>query len=168
MNDRKIINLDWQDIETACLDVSRKIKASGFDADIVLPVLWGGIVPARIIMDILDINRVDCKPIHARSYKDCKSQTDIDIEIHIPKDNYTNCKALIIEEIVDSGRTVKTIMDHLEEYRFMRKNIAVATLVWRNKSNNMVPDFYHMIIDKEWIIYPWDKNEYIRSLKCLQ
>lgn len=161
-------NLSWDNVENACLDISSKIIKADFKPDIVLPVLWGGVIPCRLIMDILDMDRTKCKPIISRSYESCESKNDIYVEMHFPVNNYSDRKVLIVEEIVDSGRTIKRIKELLFGYGFKFENIMVATLVWRDRSlystDYIVPNFFHKIIDKEWIIFPWDKQEYLRTL----
>jgi hypothetical protein len=53
---KTVLNLSWQDVENACIDLSHKIMMDkNHKPDIVIPVLWGGIIPARIMIDIMNI-----------------------------------------------------------------------------------------------------------------
>lgn len=162
-----VLNLSWQDVENACIDVSHQIAASKFKADIILPVLWGGIIPARMILDIMNIPRDKMKPIYAKSYEGCKASTTIDVEMKFPNNDYKEHRVLIIEEIVDSGRTVSCLKNFLESYSFKKEHVRVATLVWRKSVSLMCGvNYYHKEVNKEWVIFPWDKQEYMRA-NCL-
>lgn len=179
---KRAINLSWQDVENACVDISRQIVSSGFEPHIVLPVLWGGAIPARLLIDMLDIKREDCIMVKSESYKDCKAKDNIKITMDY-KCNYTihphEIKILIIEEIVDSGRTIKEIISKLVEMGLCRENIRVASLVWNNilvdrkmESGEFLygpkseePDYYHMESFGDWVVFPWDKQEYFRAIR---
>lgn len=168
-----VINLSWQEVENGCLEISHKLNKSKFVPDLILPVLWGGVIPARLLMDIMNLDRLYCTPITARSYENCEAKKYIEVDIPAPlifKKPEALMNILIVEEIVDSGRTVETIIKEL-----MRKfpsiplnQIRVATLfsrvVFRPGSVVIYDNFFcYREIYEEWVIFPWDKQEYMRS-----
>ena len=177
----KAINLSWQDVENACIDISRQIATSEFKPDIIFPVLWGGAIPARLLIDMLNLKRSDCVTINCESYKDCKAQDQIHISMDYKCNNLTLAKKrkiLIIEEIVDSGRTIREITKKFEAMGFIKENIKVATLVWNSSLEDILveknfksfgprneePNFYHLMSSGEWIVFPWDKQEFFRTI----
>jgi len=164
--EKTILNLSWSDVENACLDIANQMTNSNFKPTVIMPILWGGIVPARILIDIMGWNRDICRPISARSYKDCK-QTDV-IDVNIPFDiaGAKEQKVLIVEEIVDTSRTVKRTLDVLQERGCDLVNVEIATL-YRRRSNTLrgFPiNFWHKEVKDEWLIFPWDKHEFIRAM----
>jgi len=160
----EILSFSWEYIEDACLNIAHKIKQDEFVPDLILPVLWGGAIPARILIDMMNWPRTKCRPIVARSYysseKDKDVTVDIDFDIKNPHDN----SVLIVEEIVDTGHTVKATIKKLLEKGFISDRIDIASIVYRD--GGFVPDFYHVKVKDEWIVFPWDKREYIREIEA--
>ena len=161
-----IKNLSWQDIENACLDVANQIAISDFTPTIILPVLWGGIVPARILIDIMGWNRLICKPIVARSYENSEQIKEINVNIPFDIAGAKEQKILIVEEIVDTSRTVKKTLDLLEDKHGCDPvNIEIATLYRRETRalRGFPINYWYQQIKDEWLIFPWDKHEYMRA-----
>lgn len=166
------LSLSWDDVEKACINIGHKISISGFKPDFILPVLWGGVIPARILIDIMDWDRSICIPIFARSYINCDLDKDIKIQIDIPQKDPSKKDILIVEEIVDSGRTTKNIKEHLLQLGYAPNNVKIASVARRNhryldfrKENDEKPDFFHITVNEEWVIYPWDRQEYMRVMR---
>jgi hypoxanthine phosphoribosyltransferase len=169
-----IISPSWNDIEAACLDLAYQIRHVNFKPDVILPVLWGGIVPARLLMDILGWDRENCLPVIARSYQYNLPQKEISVTLPdvLPlNDPESANEILIIEEIIDSGRTMVTIMQELimSYPSIPLPHIRVATLfcrqgIWKPGSV-LNPDvvFKHRMIDREWVVFPWDKQEHLKG-----
>lgn len=162
-----ILNLSWNDVEYACLDVAHQISLSGFKPTIVLPVLWGGIVPARILIDIMGWNRKCCRPIVARSYVGGEQGKEIHVDIPFCINDPNNQKILIIEEIIDTSRTIRETLKQLEtQHGCDETSIEIATLYKRQCTafRPFAINYHHKTIEDEWIIFPWDKHEYMRSI----
>ena len=60
---------------------------------------------------------------------------------------------LIIDDICDSGKTVKEIRENYPK-------IKVACLYYK-KTASETPDIYGEIVGDEWIHFPWEENEEI-------
>lgn len=92
-------------------------------------------------------------------------------EIKIINDIKSSVKGrniLIVEDIVDSGRTIKHVMDLLE-FRGA-KSIKVATLIDKpsGRTVELVPEFIGTTIPKAFIIgYGLDYKELYRNLNCI-
>ncbi|MCX8163633.1 MAG: phosphoribosyltransferase family protein, partial [Candidatus Micrarchaeota archaeon] len=54
----KFLRLDWKDIEVLCYKLSKKIKKENFKPDLLVGLARGGLVPTRILSDILNIKNV--------------------------------------------------------------------------------------------------------------
>lgn len=174
-----ILNVSWQEVENACLDIAHQIKQAKFKPHIVVPVLWGGVIPSRIIMDIMDFDRTKCIPVSTMSYKDCQATEEITVDIPNKLSQETQCYSndiLIIEEIIDSGRTIERIIQEIVITcpRITIEKIRVATLFTRAIEKNerywkplgvvhTCNIYRHKEINDEWVIFPWDKQEYMRS-----
>jgi hypoxanthine phosphoribosyltransferase len=169
-----VINLSWQDIEDSCINISHKIKKDFFNPDITIPVLWGGAIPSRILMDIMNLDREQCISVVSKSYEACESKKEIDMSFPsffpIKRVHLSESKFLIIDDIIDSGRTIESILKHLIKQipSISLNNIKVATICCRKfkvPSEIIYCDnlYYDKIVEDEWVVFPWDKQEYMRS-----
>ena len=160
----EILSLSWEYIEGACLNIAHKIKQEEFKPDLILPVLWGGAIPARILIDMMNWPRTKCRPIVARSYYSSKRNKDVSVDIDFDIDNPETQNVLIVEEIIDTGNTYSATILKLVEKGFCSGKIYLASIAFR-EFGKIVPDFYHVKVKNEWIVFPWDKREYIREIE---
>jgi len=60
---------------------------------------------------------------------------------------------LIIDDICDSGKTVKEIRENYPK-------VKVACLYYKETASEK-PDIYGEIVGDEWLVFPWEENEKI-------
>ena len=71
----------------------------------------------------------------------------------IPKD-FTDFKALIVDDLVDSGKTMKYI---LNEYTFNPLETKIATIFCKRDAD-FKPDFFvEEISSHDWIVFPYER-----------
>ena len=131
-------NLTWKEIETCVSILSNKIKKSGFEFDVIATISRGGLIPARLIADQFDIKKI---------------RIDKDV---IPK------RTLFVDDIYDSGNTFKRILPLVKD----PKNFVYATLIARKGvryPKNLI--YAKKTKGKEYVIFPWDKLEFERTLR---
>ncbi|MFB5631444.1 MAG: phosphoribosyltransferase [Nitrosopumilaceae archaeon] len=131
-------NVSWKRIETITKLLARKIKSTKKEFNSISTITRGGLVPARLIADILDINEilVDKKKI--------------------PSDS------LFVDDIYDSGDTFKKILSKVEK----PSDLVYATLFARKGKQYPRQLIYAMKTKgNEYIVYPWDKFEHRRMQK---
>ena len=54
----KMVYLQWSDIEQMCQELSNKIIEAKFQPSMIISIGRGGMIPARIVSDLLNINDV--------------------------------------------------------------------------------------------------------------
>lgn len=89
---------------------------------------------------------------------------DRESNLWLPLDINEGQRILLVEDIVDGGDTIKSLFNDWESNlvteELNKKNISIATC-WYNISQDIMPDFWHMTIDrntnKEWINFWWEK-----------
>jgi hypoxanthine phosphoribosyltransferase len=125
---------------------------------VVYGVARGGIVPALFISHHFDI---PLKIIHLSSYEGEKS-CKIKVESPLPCiSDLTGVENVIIaDDIVDSGKTMKYVLDHfnfIKEFNDVHFNIITCTTI---KSDNCkIPiDHYGDTNDSSWIVFPYEKG----------
>lgn len=109
----------WDDINVLVDELCHTIVTSGVQIKSITGIERGGLIPAVMISHKLNIPYVT----------------------KITKDT------LVVDDICDSGETLKNIVAGY-----------TATLHFK-KTAVFVPDFYSKEVGDEWIVYPWERND---------
>lgn len=154
MKEKNIKKLSWEDIEKTIQQLGEKIKASGFNPDQLVGITVGGLIPLALLAKELRINRI--VTVSASSYeKDRQGKLEI---LYMPEINLTDKKVLLIDEISETGETLKKISQAmLEKYRV--SELKTAAIVIRRGKSNFSPDFF-ALEETGWVVFPWEKKEF--------
>ena len=101
--------------------------------------------------------------IKLKSYDGTKSTGEIKIEAHL--DDLEGNDVLIIEDIVDTGLTLKFFIDYLKPFR--PKSIKICSLINKheNRKHNVKIDYFGHDIEEGFLVgYGLDYNETYRNL----
>ena len=109
----------WDDISVLVDELCNTITSSGVQIKSITGIERGGLIPAVMI-----------------SHK-----------LNIPYVNKINKDTLVVDDICDSGETLKNIVAGY-----------TATLHYK-KTASFTPDFYSKEVGEEWIVYPWERND---------
>lgn len=148
--------LNWKVFENCCYCLNQKFLLDNYTPEIIIGLSRGGVIPARILSDIL--NNIDLYFIDVKLYDGTKKKDNIvirsDVDLSLIKDK----KAVIVDDIYDSGTTIKAVVNHLKSKGL--ENVSSATLYAREGLNEY-PTYYAKIVKrKDWIVFPWEKNEF--------
>jgi hypoxanthine phosphoribosyltransferase len=147
----------WNQIYNLLLKTATRILNDNFKPNLVVGVSRGGLIPARILSDLLSIQ--DLAVVSVKSYEYFQ-------EAHFPSliQNVStaveNKRALVVDEVVDSGKSLKLVKAHL-----MNKGanaVQTATLYFKPHSA-FIPDFYEKKT-RNWVVFPWEINETIEAI----
>ncbi|CDQ85792.1 hypoxanthine-guanine phosphoribosyltransferase isoform X1 [Oncorhynchus mykiss] len=128
-----------------CADLVERIKALSRNSDHTLP---------------MSVNFIRLK-----SYVNDQSTEDLHIVGAEDLSFLTGKNVLIVEAIVDTGKTMKTLLKHVEAFR--PKMIKVAGLLVKRvpNSSGCLPDYVGFEIPNRFVVgYALDYNEYFRDL----
>jgi hypoxanthine phosphoribosyltransferase len=144
--------LSWMDIERDMDMLANKIKEQNFVPDYIVCVMRGGMILSRILSK--HFNDKEILPFLINSYtKDNKRGGLILREF---KYSFIKGKnVLICDEIVDSGETLKTVIEMVN--RLKPKQIMTTALVLKNGCKT-IPDFYiyNNVPKNYWVKFPWE------------
>jgi uncharacterized protein len=130
--------VSWPRIESLAKLLSDKVKATGREFNSISTITRGGLVPARLLADRLDIN-----------------------EIQVDK-NRVSSDSLFVDDIYDSGDTFKKVLSMVESPH----KLVYATLFARKgKRYPKQLIFAKKTKGNEYIVYPWDRFEHKRMKK---
>ena len=135
--------------------VSRKIGDSSIKFDVVLGIARGGFPPARLICDFLNIKSLTA--VQIRHYTGGGEERE---EVEITDPVYVDLKGknvLIVDDVNDSGKTLKAAVDHVK----IKEASGIKTAVLHEKDNtSLKADFAGEYLSEwKWLIYQWAVTE---------
>jgi len=110
----------------------------------IVAVTRGGLVPASIIARELDIHLVDTVCVSSYDWQDQRGE--VGILKSMPGDDEG---WLIIDDLVDTGRTAKVVREMLPKAHF-------ATVYAKPAGRPLVDTFITEVSQDTWILFPWD------------
>jgi len=144
--------LTWDDIERMCFDIHRKMKRKHVKPDIIVGVSRGGLIPARILSDLLDNKNLSTMRVTFYSRPGVtKTKPRIAEDLSTDINGKT---VLIADDVIETGKTLKLTKDYLMNRG--AKKAYIAVLLKKNKKTLVEPDFYSRTTDR-WIVYPWER-----------
>jgi uncharacterized protein len=148
----------WNQIYEMLLCQTQKIKNQNYKPDLIIAIARGGIVPARILSDLLETPNL--------SFIQIEFYTNINQTLREPNLIQTLAtkvigkKALLIDDIADTGKSLELAKTHLQQQGAIE--IKTATLYQKNQSIT-TPDFYEKQTTN-WVVFPWDAKETLRKI----
>jgi hypoxanthine phosphoribosyltransferase len=131
--------------------LSWMIKDSGYLPDIVIAIGRGGYVPARILCDYLTIHDLAAFKVEHWVIAAVRKKKAV---IKFPLSaNIKNKRVLLVDDITDTGETLKVSLQYLTG--FEPKEVRTAVLIHKSCSA-VVPVYFLRKIKKcRWVIFPW-------------
>ena len=133
-------------------DTNQLIKQTkSFKANAILGIARGGLTLAHTMAEGLEIR--DVQTLRTELYDDTKKRNKI---VMFDSSNLSkNKKVLVVDDIADSGETLKFVMLYLEK-KYPDIEFKSATLFYKKRSVYK-PDFW-INEAKEWIEFFWEKD----------
>lgn len=152
-----IIEYTYEEMQEGIEAIASQMAGEDFHPDIIVGVVRGGAIPAVCLSHKLKT------PVEMVRW----SLRDGTCEINdsIPENLLQGRKLLLVEDIIDGGDTVESLLDEWRNYcgpEFVDASdlIRVAAL-WFNPSQEITKaDYTHRTIDRDvdsrWVIFPWE------------
>ncbi|MCX8188548.1 MAG: phosphoribosyltransferase [Nitrososphaeria archaeon] len=154
------ITPSWNDIFEMCVEGASRIIDMGIKFDLIVTLSRGGLVPARIMSDFLEIN--DVIVLDVKYYTGFGKRSDKPIIREISQVLVNSKNVLLVDDVVDSGESLKAAVEYIKGLN--PKCLKVFTL--HVKPNRVIdPDIY-VSETSAWIIYPWELFECYKELKA--
>lgn len=142
-SDTKSFPVSWEEMHRDARALAWRLLSEGpFNG--LVAITRGGLVPAAIIARELDIRLIDTVCI--KSYDDGMSQGDLELIKGVEGDGEG---MLIIDDLVDTGKTAKAVRDMLPKAHF-------ATVYAKPSGRPLVDSFVTEVSQDTWIYFPWD------------
>lgn len=135
--------------------LARNITDNGFSFDIIIGIARGGVMPARLLCDYLNIDQLTSLQIrHYTSGAEELEEVNITdpIGVDIKEKN-----VLLADDVNDSGKTLKAAVDYIQTY----EPALLKTAVLHEKKGTIYNvDFTGKKLEEwEWLIYQWAATE---------
>lgn len=144
---RDLLRPDIIWVEHACRSLVEHIEQSGYKPERIVGIAFGGVLPASFLSVFLQ------KPLYVMRV------TNYNGRIRLPQpiiktylESFPNVATLVVDDLVDSGGTMITVLDYLSSHGVT--DVRSATL-HRKPSSIFSPDWYASDIIG-WVHYPWE------------
>jgi hypoxanthine phosphoribosyltransferase len=149
------MHIHWGEIQKACLNISGQAKV--YEPDCIVAVSRGGLIPARLIAERLNIKHI--YSVGLSSYTDENVQSTITMYQDPFESIVTNEHklAIIVDEIADSGNTFKFLSKQWIKHCSTVSCIFAAMFV-KEHCQTVPSILYKKVSNDSWLIFPWEAN----------
>ena len=137
--------VSWDQLHRDSRALSWRLLDMGRKWERIVAVVRGGLVPAAVIARELDIHFVDTVCISSYTIRD---QGEMSI---LKKLEGGGRNWLIIDDLVDTGKTARMVRQMLPEAHF-------ATVYSKPDGRPLVDTFVTEVSQDTWILFPWDSE----------
>lgn len=103
--------LSWKEIHQMCVELTDRVRRSGFKPDIIVSIARGGWIPARIMSDLLENQNITSMKVEFYGdVAETKSKPVITQPIPI---SVKGKRLLVADDVADTGESLKLVDEHL-------------------------------------------------------
>ncbi|WP_295628770.1 phosphoribosyltransferase [uncultured Corynebacterium sp.] len=152
--------LTWEGFGDASRELAQTIADDGFEPEVIIAVARGGLVAAGALSYALGVKLSDA--INVEFYTDVHETLPdpILLEPLLDVASISNRKLLVVDDVADSGRTMKLVLEILSE-----QGAEVRSAVLYEKSASVVKPDYAWRRTDEWIVFPWSAEPPVTASK---
>ena len=165
----RVLTLTWEDITSHVAILADKIRQSRWRPDVLVAIARGGLVPAMLLSDFLDVK--DILTIQLEHWPaPGKVEEEVRLRYGLPDVDLSGKKVLIVDDVADTGDTLKFALEYLKS-KYTNIDVKTAALHVKKNKTKFIPDFWSVEVDPSlWIVYPWnyveDLTSLIRKVQC--
>lgn len=149
---KKTYPISWEQLHRDSRALAWRLLEHDYFKGIVT-ITRGGLVPAAIVARELDIRLIDTVCVNSYDWQDQRGEIEVLKALEMDGEGW-----LLIDDLVDTGRTAKTVREMLPEAHF-------ATVYAKPKGRPLVDTYITEVSQDTWILFPWDaESQYIQPL----
>ena len=159
----KDLHVSWEEYRRLIETLAFNVYDSGWKFDSLLCLARGGLRPGDILSRIFDM---PLNILSTSSYREAAGtiQGSLDIGKYIASSRPDSLKGrvLLVDDLVDSGLTLKKVVEHLQNNYPGVTEVRTAVLWWKGCSQ-VEPDYYvEYLGDNPWIHQPFEEYDTMR------
>ncbi|WGM90316.1 MAG: phosphoribosyltransferase [Candidatus Bathyarchaeum tardum] len=150
--------VSWSQVYRSLVDIAKAVQRSSFVPDVIVAVSRGGLVPARILSDLLENSNLDT--VTTQFYvgvNETKNKPTITKEI---SGSVAGKKVLLVDDLTDSGESLKLVISYLSS----KGASMVKTAMLHRKPWSVIEPDYFRYETASWVVFPWDQKENVKRL----
>lgn len=148
--------IPWSKVVETTLKLGSSIHEK-FKPDIIVAIAKGGLIPARILSDMLGVDEIGY--VEVKFYKSVGVTMEKPFIKTLAISTVSNRNVLIVDDVVDSGRTMQLVVNVLSSLGAKSvKTFALFIKPW----STFIPDYFDAVTES-WIIFPWEVCEVLRE-----
>ncbi|MCB0077050.1 MAG: hypothetical protein KDD73_06460 [Anaerolineales bacterium] len=145
----------WDEIERLVMEALLPQLDGPYDA--ILGITRGGMVPACLVSERLDIRHVLTAAV--KFYTDVEETLPEPIFLQFPGDTLIAGKrVLIVDDVWDTGHTAYTVRERVRRAGGKPTVAVIHYKPLRSEYPDDQPDYFAQETDA-WIVYPWDPDK---------
>jgi uncharacterized protein len=145
----------WREVDELVGRVAQAIFKSDFVPTQVVAVGRGGMVPARLLADLLEVHKVDVLPVSRY-----EGQNGGEVRLNFKDRERVLPRALLVDDVADKGETLVAIDNHfVRNLHYQGPNRLRYAVLHLKRSSVFLPDFFGREADSSWLAYPWERRE---------
>lgn len=154
IQEKKFEVLTWNQTYDALLSLANKIEKSEFVPDVIVGVSSGGLIPARVLFDLLNVPVLACADVDLDKRK---GQARLTKPVSVA---VSDRKLLVVDEVADTGNSLKSVKAYLtKEGAREVKTAAIYTKRW----SVFEPDYFEKRTSRQ-IVFPWEIKKTVESI----
>jgi uncharacterized protein len=156
-------HLTWTQVEDLAIRLADRLPTT---YDVMLVITRGGMVPACIISERLNLRNILVAAV--MFYSDLERTLDKPIFLQFPGDPLLNQRrVLIVDDVWDSGRTIVAVRERVLAAGGQPDTAVLHFKPTHSRYAAIRPDYYVDETDA-WIVYPWDVGESVLPSRLLE
>ncbi|WP_300080202.1 phosphoribosyltransferase [Propioniciclava sp.] len=142
--------LTWERFGSACRELAQQVADSGFCPEVIIAVARGGLLPGGALSYALGVKLSDA--INVEFYTDVHETLPDPVLLApmLDTENIRGRRLLVVDDVVDSGRTLELVLDLLREVGAEAR----SAVLYAKPTTIMEPDYVWKSTDL-WIAFPW-------------
>jgi len=150
----------WGEAIKLCYKLAKEVVDSGYKPDVIVSIMRGGVVPALIVSDILNVDSFYA--LRVKHWGIAEEVYSVPVVEQLPQGKIEGKKVLVVDEVADTGKTLDVAVKELLKLGPAEVRSAVLHL----KPNSVIiPDYFAERLNRwVWIFYPWSIVETLVAL----
>ena len=143
--------VSWPEYGNLAEALAEKVRSGGKEFDLVIGVVRGGMPIAMVVSDHLGV-KIDF--VNVKSYNGIAERSAPRILSTVTED-IKGKNILVVDDLVDQGETMQTVMRHLAE---RQPRLLEAAVLFKKPWSQVEPEYYLEVVDR-WVVFPFELFE---------
>lgn len=148
----------WNQVYDMLLSLAEQIRLSGYRPDVVVGVIRGGLVPARVLTDLLEVPLLGT--LQVEFYVGLGETSAAPVLRQGLALSVVGRRVLLVDDIADSGRSLELAKSYLLSQGAAELRVAV---LYYKPGSVVKPEFYAQET-RSWVVFPWETQETLREI----